>query len=207
MEVPGSAEGTGKNSPACQEVRTLSSLEKLSRGVLFLWTLGIVWLIGGRSDTDGENRRNKWESTAAGGLQSFLLLLLRGKVTSHKAPLERLCASALMSHHCPEGRLWFSGFQGCWLSGDESGHWGESLLPLCATFNLPDEDFVFDTLNDTFQVLHFIVLRFLNREWAYKKIVHKKSIEFKHKLNSSIIFLNYQSPIRLEFKIQFLDLQ
>lgn len=104
MEVPGSAEGTGKNSPACQEVRTLSSLEKLSRGVLFLWTLGIVWLIGGRNDTDGENRRNKWESTAVGGLQSFLLLLLRGKVTSHKVPLERLCASALMSHHRPERR-------------------------------------------------------------------------------------------------------
>ena len=65
---------------------------------------------------------------------------------------------------------------GSWLSGYESRNWGESLLPLCDTFNLPDEDFVFDILHDTFQLLHFIVLRFLNREWAYKNIVHKNQL-------------------------------
>ena len=103
----------GKGSPASSEVKKLHSLEKLSKGVLFLWTLGKVWLVEGRNDTDGENRRNKWESTAAWALQSFLLLLLRGKVT-----LERLCASALMSHHCPGRRpviLSVSGFLAVWL--------------------------------------------------------------------------------------------
>lgn len=145
-------------------MKKLHSLEKLSRGVLFLWTLGKVWLVEGRNDTDGENRRYKWESIAAWGLQSFLLLLLRGKMTSHKVPLERLCASALMSHHRPERRPMILSVSGSWLSGYESRNWGESLLPLCDTFNLPDEDFVFDILHDTFQLLHFIVLRFLNRE-------------------------------------------